>query len=408
MTRFWDCGFELNSITANVELTAVTGAAATIVSTAGKVRSGVYCGKIASLSSGSRAGFGYQSTSLSDTAAYWYRFCVMFDTRPSAENTIWTRTATNVITGTITAKVTIDNTGVLRLYNATTQIGSASSALSTGVQYTIEVRVDRSPAAGSHVLEARIDAAAAFATASNLTINAGVASWVGGNLNAEAQTTGTWYFDDLAINDSTGSNDTAYPGIASLAMVYPNATGDNAQGSAGGSSPGTTAWDSMDQFPPVDATTYWQLVTDADIAEVNVISSATAGITGTVKHVAIGYRINRASNATCTIQARVKSQASGTTASSTAANVATTAWHTNVSPGPPKPYPLVQYTDPQGGGAWTTALIDTMQIGVGAPDATPDVWVTSLWAYVEYIPSTAATSLVVETRRVQRNSLLRR
>src|SRR3990167_5422338 len=126
MARLWSSGFELNSATGGVEWTLGAGGNFGTIVTA-PIRSGTYAGRILSLSSGSKKGFGFLFSSTSDNGPFWARFYLRVATLPSAENTIC-----DFEDGAFTrqCRITIDNTGVLRLYDEDGVIGSPSSALS--------------------------------------------------------------------------------------------------------------------------------------------------------------------------------------------------------------------------------------------------------------------------------------
>lgn len=196
MARLLTTGFELNSATAGVEFSAVSGSP-TISSTT--YRSGAYAGRISSLSSGTAQYFGHDLVQ-TVLKTLFVRFYLRVATLPSAENRIFVLNDASGL-ATPVAYLTLDNSGLLALYDEDGQVGSDSSALSTGVWYRIEVKVDISAASGSHIVEAKINGTA-FATASNRTIAGTPLQFLyfGGNLNSEAQTTGDWFFDDVAVN----------------------------------------------------------------------------------------------------------------------------------------------------------------------------------------------------------------
>jgi hypothetical protein len=290
MARLWLSGFELNSTTADEEFTTVTWSGSTIQT--GTVRSGTYAGEITSLASATRQGFAYQFAAAAANGPYYVRFALRIATLPSAENTIFTlgNNAT-LASATIGAKITLDNGGLLRLYNATTQVGSASAALSTGIWYEIEVWYDKSLTAGSQVLKARINQASDFASSSSLTIaNAVDVAAFGANLNAESQTTGDWFFDDIAINDSTGSFQNTYPGSGKIVHLRPSAAGDNAAWTRGGSDSGAN-WSQVSEVNPDDNTAYVKKVTTTGIDDYNLDDTPSELNAGsTIKVVAVGVR----------------------------------------------------------------------------------------------------------------------
>lgn len=385
MARAWHCGHE-SGATSEWELID-TGA--TVVSTT--VRTGAYSGKISGLVSGARSGF-FQAYATGTSAGPWYfRTYINIETLPSAANTIQSLISGAATSNTKRVNVKLNSDGTLTLFNLTTQIGSASSALSTGTWYRLELLYDGSGGTSNVTIRAYLDGVE-FAGATGLTVSShSQAVMWGGNLQVEAQTQGVWYFDDHAINDSTGAVQNTLPGAGSIIHLHPDSAGDFAEGSASGSAPAATGWDSVDEVPPNDGTDYWVLATDsgsstsADRLDVNCESFAPSVTSITL--VSVGVRSRGATSTADSYAARIKSQASGTIVESATVGIATASFVTNDDTAGSKNYKLTQYVDPQAGGAWTTALLNTMQIGIRAPDANPDVWVTSLWALVEYVPS---------------------
>ena len=209
MARLFQSGFELNSAAAGVEFSNASGSP-TISSTT--YRSGSYAGRISSLSSGTAKYFGHtmvQTTIKTMFARFYFRVATL----PSAENRIFLINDAVALT-TPVVYLTLDNSGVLKLYDEDGQI-TGTSTLSTGTWYRIEVKVDISAASGSHIVEAKVDGASAFASASDRAIGQTNLLYpvFGGNLNSEAQTTGDWFFDDIAINNEKsifGQSYTAY------------------------------------------------------------------------------------------------------------------------------------------------------------------------------------------------------
>jgi len=190
------------------------------------------------------------------------------------------------------------------------------------------------------------------------------------------------FFDDIAVNDDSGSNQTSFPGAGSIVHMQPNASGDNNGCSAGDDT-------DVDEITPDDATTICVLDANSDILDVNVESSSSAGIgsSDTITVVQVGVRQAGASTGVHGWNMRVKSASGGTTSSGSAQTANTASYYTQDS-GVPRTYSLTSYTDPTTSVAWTptgTNSLDNMQVGITATDATPDINVTTLWALVEYV-----------------------
>src|SRR5438094_778333 len=138
MARLWQSGFELNSTTNGVEWGATFGSPTIQTTTA---RSGTYAGRINSLVSATQKAFQFTLAAANANGPYFTSFYYQYATLPTAANTIFAYEAAN---GSLIANIQIDNTGVLTLFNVTTQIGSASSALQANTQYKIDVKFDAS------------------------------------------------------------------------------------------------------------------------------------------------------------------------------------------------------------------------------------------------------------------------
>jgi hypothetical protein len=363
------CGWELNSATDGVE-TEIGGTPAISSTT---FRSGAYALEISSLSSGAAKTSGMLFAA--QNVVFW-RGYIRVATAPSAANRV-----AQLMTTTPLAFIELNADRTVQLNDEDGAIGSPSSALSLNTWHRLEIKIDVSAAAGSHVVEARLDGVV-FATASNRSISAPPQRWrVGGNLNSEAQTQGEWYFDDVVADDA------AYPGDSKLVVVRPNAAGDNAAVTRGGVDSGSD-FGQIDEVTPNDAGDYLVFANNNDTLDLGVQNSSDVGIgaSDSIHCVSVGARHRAATAAGATYQLRIKSQASGTVTSGTATTHDDTTWKTNGDVSP-RIYTLVSATDPQGGGAWTPALLDTAQIGCICTDATPDLWLTALWAYVEYTPA---------------------
>jgi hypothetical protein len=393
MARLHQNGFEQNS---TKEFTAVGGAGATIQ--AGVLRTGVAAGKIAlSGQSGTRNGFVIDFAAAGN-GPFFARVYFRVDTLPSAANRIIAIVNSNTISSTPAAYITIDNAGLLRLFADTGQVGSASSALTLGQWYRLEIKYDKSPAGGSQILEAKIDGST-FATSSVLTFtNQGASLIVGGNLNAEAQTTGVWYYDDIAINDSTGSQQTGYPGDGAILHTLPNGAGDNTQWTKGGSSPAATNYQSVNEQVPDDAITLVSDNTTGHIDDYTVSSISGLSSGDNINAVAVGLRFTGvgAGASSASIAARLKAASGGTTdQGSTIASNGTT-WFSHTSSGLTRLiYNLVKYFLPGTSTPWTKTDLNSAQIGIKTVGAnTSASQLSSIWLSVDFTHNTIAPTVV--------------
>ena len=385
MARLWQSGAELNSATTGVEFFTVSGSP-TIDSTI--KRSGSYSIKIASLVSGTAKGVLHKFVSSTNPGPYWARGYLYIVTLPSASNHIMSFNSSSGTAGTSDrGKITLESDGTLILRDsAGNQIGSASSALSLNTWYMVELKMDRTPASGSRITEGRLNGSV-FATSSTQTdANNLAVSW-GGNFDLEAQTQGEWYWDDLAINDNSGSLQNSYPGSGKIIHLKPNASGDaNAWLDTAGSAGTTNNYTLVDEVTPNDATDFIQSTTLNDQDMYNVENSGIAA-GDTVNTVGV-YSRNRNDTADTAIgfKLQIVKTSGGTITQGTEVIPNTTTWrmHNNTEP---RNYMLMTHTDPDAA-AWTQSTLDTMQIGAKiTTDGTNKIQITALQASVDYTPA---------------------
>lgn len=272
MARLFSSGFELN-VSGNTEWDGSTGS---ITISPLNARSGTYQLRTSSLSSGNAKLMRRVFASAAATGPFYFRVYIYVTTRPSAENRIVVlNSSTNEVVN-VRAYITLDNSGVLRLYDEDGQI-TGTTTLSLTQWYRLEVLFDASASAGSHVVEAKVDGST-FATASNRSISAGI-NWlhVGGNGNDEAQTTGSWDMDDVAINDNSGSFQNSYAGSGKIISLRPNAAGDNTAW--------TNTYQEVGEETPDDATSLiasntLNQISDFNLNDVDTMVNQPAGTTG--------------------------------------------------------------------------------------------------------------------------------
>lgn len=384
MARLFSSGFELNSLTAAVEWDAAVGGTISSSTT----RSGTYAGRISSLVSGTNQRFRYQFKSTASNGPFYFRFYLRIAALPSAENRIFVISSSSSV-GTGTAVyLTIDNGGLMRLYDEDGQIGSASSALSTDTWYRIEVLFDKSPGAPNHIVTARIDGSN-FASSTSRNVSVGVSHmYLGGNLASETQTTGDWFFDDVAINDNTGSFQTSYPGSGKIIHLRPSAAGDSNGFSTqvGGTAGSSNNFTRVNEVTPNDATSYNG---SAVLNSEDLFNCDDSGINvnDIVNVVSVGVRMANlvSADATAAFKVEIEKTSGGTKAQSAALIPNSTTWRTNTT-ATPWLYPLITYQDPDNAN-WTQSTLDSMQIGyIQTATNAQAVAVSTLWALVEYDP----------------------
>lgn len=284
--------------------------------------------------------------------------------------------------GTTGAQIALNTDGTLELGffdGGYTQIGSDSSALSEDTWYRIELMYDDS----TDTAEAKINGVT-FASGAATDIGSSTDIFFGGFNDCTTDI----YYDDMAVNDTTGTAQTSWPGSGKVVHMQPNAAGDNNNASAGD-------YTSVDEITPDDATSIAVLNDNGDILDVNLESSADAGIgaSDNITLVQVGAREAAALGAQESFVLRIKSQAAGTLLESgTITHDDVTYKTVGMGEGNFFGYQLTSYVDPQAGGAWTPALLDTAQIGMRAVDADPDINLSTLWALVEYVEVVAGAA----------------
>ncbi len=387
MARLFSSGFELNTVNNHVEWDQGFDSTGTIQSSV--VLSGTYALQINNLQSTLSQGLDHQFTiNTGGAGPYFFRVYFRIDTLPTAQNMILGDAQGN-------SWITIDNLGKLRLFKSASIIGSPSSALSTGIWYRIEVQYDSSGGGGAQILNAKIDGTQ-FAGSSTLSNMGNIAEFeIGGNLLNEAQTIGNWYFDDIAINDNTGSFQNSYPGSGKIIHLKPNAAGDinGYLVQVGGTAGSSNNFTRVNEVPPDDATSYnASAVLNAE--DLFNVDASGIGAADMVNVVAIGGRFADlvGADATSGIKFEVIKTSGGTKAQSGNTVPNTTNWSTNSSV-QPQNYPLTTYQDPDSSN-WTQTTLDSMQIGYTL-DAVGlrSVAISTIWALVDYTPAIIAGGL---------------
>lgn len=376
MARTWLSGFELQDATATVEWNISTNSPA--IDTTIK-RSGA--ASLKTSPTGGTSLISHVIDAAGNTNAHYARFYLYIDTAPGAIVQIFQFRA---VSGTVAASIRLNANRTLELWggsNNGTQQGSDSSALSLATWYRIEISLADTSANQTAAVEAKIDGTA-FAS--------GTAAVTGASSEVDDFRLGTitgtqspvLYFDDVAINDNTGSAQTGYPGAGQLVLLTPSSAGDN--------DPSAGTWDSIDEIPPSDAD-YIELDLPGTIGDFNLNTAASVGIgsSDTVTLVAVGARVRgEDSSSSCSYHARIKSASGGTVQDGTVVTLSSATFQTHDDTTAARQYKLIAYVDPTTGVAWTptgTNSIDNMQIGANPDDAVPDIWISSLWAYVEVV-----------------------
>lgn len=387
MARLKSIGFELNSTTSDVETTNNSGG---VISSA-TFRSGAYSFNKANGSTSANMRVAYASSDY--TGAIYSRFYFRIQTATSALQRIWTL-QTSGVTRRVSIRVNANRTLELWDESNVAQIGSDSSALALDTWYSVELLVDTTTLASS-VVEARIDGSSFASGTVNLA--GGGSEFTNGFGASDSGCRLFW--DDIAINDTSGSFQNSWPGEGSIVHLRPNATGDNDawQDGAGGSS----NYQSIDEVTPNDASgsDYIASNSSGQIVDANIDATPAAiGASDTINVVQVGVRIASAFNSNSnSLVLRVKAAASGTVEESSTITTASTTWTTN-SASVPRNYQLTLYDLPGASTtAWTKSDLDSAQIG--ARSTTPlgaGIRVSTIWMLVDYTSAPASTDVTVE------------
>ena len=398
MARLYTFGWETNSTSSGIEVPNRTTTSATLSSSI--ARSGVRSGRISSLVSATRSGWGGQFVDTLSNGPYSARFGFYPVTAPTAANMIFA-----FVAGASVAAVSANDgaikynaDGSIALWANGSQIGSNSAALAAAAWSVIQIEYDNSPASGAKILRAWLNGSLFAGTTSGTNVGGTTNGFaIGGNLNAETQTQGEWHFDDLAINDDTGSHENGLPDVGGrVILLRPNAAGDSNAWLDTSAAAGTASnYTLVDDTIPNDATNLVQAngAGALDLYNLEPASSAGVGASDTVKLVQVYGRSRDAVADAVTAWAPVIIKASGgTQATGTPYVPNTTTWRTGALNSANQITPNgTWYTDPDGA-AWTTANLDTAQLGPKiTTGGTNRAQVSALWALVEYVPSSLTT-----------------
>lgn len=373
MARLWSTGFELNSTTTGVE--GDTYSLVTVSTT--QARTGTYSLRC---NASSNAPFFRTKVLAADTSTgiAYLRFYLYIATAISTTTQIC-RIVTSGNVQQAVIRLTAANN--LQLCDSTvTQIGSNSSALSANTWYRVETSYN--PANGAQA--AYIDGVS-FASGTGQT-----GSWSQFLLGAINGTpTCDIYFDDVAINDNSGSFQNTLPGSGKIIVLKPNAAGDS-NGylvTNGGTAGAANNFTRVQEVTPDDATTYNASVL-LNAEDLYNCDDSGIGASDTVNVVAVGARFADlvAADATTSFKLEIEKTASGTKTQSAAIIANSTTWRTNATAAPFN-YPITTYQDPDGS-AWTQSTLDSAQIGMIVSAAgVRTAAITKVWMLVDYTPS---------------------
>lgn len=257
--RLLTTGFEENDIVPGGTIwSAATGTAPSVVTTS--PHSGTY--RLDTASSVTTSGRRWQNSTSSAGSGTWFvrAYWRTTDETPEGDMNLIALVSSG---GVEQSTLALKTTGVLRILNSTTAtVANMTYVVSPNTWYRLELRHLISNTVGE--IEARIYADASDALLDSVsitgedTLNPGLGQVTFGTASASS-ITGVHSFDDLAVNDDTGSFQTSWPGQGKIAYLEPSADTAVAWTKAG-SAPAGTNFGGVSELPgaPDDGTTYNQ------------------------------------------------------------------------------------------------------------------------------------------------------
>jgi hypothetical protein len=391
MARLLTEGFELQSLTAGLGVTTKTGSPTINTTT---FRGGVAAMRCNPTAATSFIGINHTTSN----NLIYVRFAVYIATLPAGTIII---ARTDETAYDFLGAIKLTSTGTLQLWSITTvgpstavQIGADSAALSTGAWHVVTFFMNTTTAS-SWPCTAAVDGTTFVNTTltsvndSNFGINK---LWIGAINTATCDL----YFDDIALNDSSGTSQTGLPDWnAKVIRMLPDSAGDanTFATQTGGTAGATNNFTRVDEITPDDATSFNGSNTLNQTDMLNVAASGI-GASDTVNVVHVGARFaNNVADAATAIKFQIEKAASGTKALSSAIIPNSVTWKTN-STSQVGIHPITLYKDPDGVNAWTQTTLDSMQIGyIISTGGTNAIDVTDIWADVDYTPA-AVTSTI--------------
>jgi len=249
----------------------------------------------------------------------------------------------------VNVNIALDNTFSIYRGNGTSNLlaGPSGYALALGQWHFIEIGGTIDNTAGT--ITVRVDG-------SQILTVSGVDTQATGNAFATAvgwvlgPQVSAYQIDDLYLCDSTGSRNNTFLGDVKVALLKPNGAGSSTQWTIGGSSPAPTNWESVDEVTNDDDTTQ---VNSSTVGQKDLYAMENLGSTaGSVKAVAVTYRVKKDDAGTRTVKSKVKHSGSE-------ANGA------NFNPSTSYAYQQdVFETNPSTTSPWTPTEVNAMEAGI--------------------------------------------
>jgi hypothetical protein len=390
MARLWSTGFETNTTTAWVEFSGGLSGTGSISTT--QKNGGSY-----SFRSNPTTATGYISHTFKQTSnsnRYYFRTYIYIATAPSAATYILSVTSSGAGTG---LRLNTDRTVTL-LNQSGTALGSNSTAIPLNQWHYLEIDI-QSAAATS----AKLDGTQ-FASATN----ASMPSWDTVFVGVMSTCTADVYFDDVAVNDTTGTVQNAYPGAGKITHLHPGSAGaSNALLKSTGTAGTTTNYTDMNEVTPNDATTYLKTTAIADDGKTdsyNVESSATGGMSSADTVTLVSWRgryMFPYSNTWAGFIGRIRYSATNTDTGTINIDTAN-AWRTfaqGTATGAVKGVEILQTYVAPGGAAWTPTILGSTEVAIVSKTNTfaNTNQFSNLYLLVEYVPSAGTVFTKTQT-----------
>lgn len=386
MALVYAFGGELNWNASSGEVGGVQGAGATI--TTNNPRSGSYAIRATSFGSGAATGYVMQPPAAAISTPIFFQFGFWATTLPTAENLVMAFSSSGTVGAGVVAGISIDNTGVFKLKNSTTTIGSASPAITVNAWNVVEIYINGSGGAAASILTAKLNGTQ-FASAANLTLASTYLTFqIGGNLALEAQTQGDWQFDDCLWYDNTGPACNSWPDGARIVHLQPDSAGDNNTfaTAVGGTAGAANNFTRVDEVTPNDATDYNASNTLNQVDDYS-LSAPPAEINANAQIIAVvpGFRTaGSAATLTANYVVRVKAASGGAVTESAATVSNNVNWRTYQSASPHIPL-VVSYVKPSSSVPWNKTDLNSAQVGVRVSTGnTNNVQMSTMWLQVIY------------------------
>lgn len=259
--------------------------------------------------------------------------------------------------GNINCCLTFEGDGSVRAYYAGsggatpawTLLGTSSITIPNTTWAHIEVHIIASTSTGG-TFAVKIDGVSAISVTGIRTCQVSAAlDVVGLQFHRGASTgDGASYiaYDDLRVNDTSGSVNNTWTGDESILALIPSAAGDSSQFSRGGADSGSN-WGQVDERPPNGTTDY---VYDPTVGHLDLYNTTTQTV-GTVSAVEVIANAFNPDGSGGTINLVTKTAAGQSDGSAV------------ILTGAQRFFRRLLETDPADSGAWTQAKIDALQIG---------------------------------------------